>query len=310
MNAHLTRISTMTRALWPAAVTIAARLTASFSIASFSITSFAIASFAVASCMALSLHAQSPVRAARANDSLATNARLQVFLLVGQSNMAGRGTVELEDSTPVAHVWMLTQDGAWTRAVEPMHFDKPKVAGVGPGRAFGVAVAKAWEGMEIGMVPAAVGGSSIRAWEPGAADSATKTHPYDDAIARARVAMQRGSLAGILWLQGESDGNARNAGDYEQRLLAVIANLRRDLQAPEVPFLIGQMGRFPEKPWNAFRSRVDSAHRKVAATTPHSAFILTEGLRHRGDTIHYDAPSAREIGRRYGKQFLLMKPVP
>ncbi len=295
MNDHPTQSSTMKRELWPAAITITSRLTTAF---------------AVASCMALSVQAQTPVRAARTNDSLATNARLQFFLLVGQSNMAGRGTVEVEDSTPVAHVWMLTQSGAWAPAVEPLHFDKPKVAGVGPGRAFGVAVAQAWKGTEIGMVPAAVGGSSIRAWETGAADSATKTHPYDDAIARARVAMQRGSLAGILWLQGESDGNARNAGDYEQRLFAVIANLRRDLQAPEVPFLIGQMGNFPEKPWNAYRARVDSAHRNVAATTPHSAFILTEGLRHRGDTVHYDAPSAREIGRRYAKHFLLMVKTP
>lgn len=260
--------------------------------------------------MAPSLHAQHVATTGRRTDTLATKAPLRVFLLVGQSNMAGRGTVEVEDSTIVPRVWMLNQGGAWTPAVEPMHFDKPKAAGVGPGRAFGAAVANAWTGMEIGMVPAAVGGSSIRAWEPGAVDSATKTHPYDDAIARARIAMKRGPLAGILWLQGESDGNARNAGDYERRLLTVIANLRRDLATPDVPFLIGQMGRFPEKPWNAYRSRVDSAHRNIAATSLHSAFILTEGLRHRGDTIHYDAPSAREIGRRYAKQFLLMKPSP
>ena len=244
-----------------------------------------------------------------ASDTLPSKIALRLFLLVGQSNMAGRGAVEPEDASPVAHVWMLTQNNAWVPAIEPMHFDKPKAAGVGPGRAFGVAVAAAWPNTDIGMIPAAVGGSSIRAWEAGAADSATKAHPYDDAIARARTAMQRGSLAGILWLQGESDGNANNAGDYEKRMRAVIASLRRDLNAPDVPFLIGQMGRFAEKPWNQYRERVDSAHRVVASTTPHAAFILTEGLRHRGDTIHYDATSAREIGRRYAKQFLLMSPA-
>lgn len=256
-------------------------------------------------CLALLLCIAGPVGAQQQTAKAGEPASpLHLFLLVGQSNMAGRGTVEAEDRTPVARVWMLTESGAWSPAIEPVHFDKPKVAGVGPGRAFGVAMAGEFADREIGLIPAAVGGSSIRAWVPGTVDSATSTHPYDDAIARARTAMSRGTLDGILWLQGESDGNVRNAGDYETRLRAVIANLRRDRNAPDVPFLIGQMGRFAEKPWNQYRERVDSAHRLVAASTPYSAFVLTEGLRHRGDTIHYDAASAREIGRRYAKSYM------
>ena len=82
---------------------------------------------------------------------------MRLFLLIGQSNMAGRGTVEELDRTPVAHVWMLNQQGQWVPAVEPMHFDKPKVAGVGPGRAFGAAIATATPSAEIGLIPAAVG---------------------------------------------------------------------------------------------------------------------------------------------------------
>jgi hypothetical protein len=44
-----------------------------------------------------------------------------------------------------------------------------------------------------------VGGSGIDAWAPGAYFADTKTHPYDDALARARVAQQTGTLAGIIW---------------------------------------------------------------------------------------------------------------
>ncbi|MEP6620272.1 MAG: sialate O-acetylesterase, partial [bacterium] len=221
----------------------------------------------------------------------------QLFLLVGQSNMAGRGIVEEVDRVAVDRVVMQDRSLHWIPAVEPVHYDKPGVVGVGPGRAFGVAVAARWSGVEIGLVPAAVGGTSIRAWAPGAADVATHTHPYDDAIGRARAALTDGQLAGILWLQGESDGNADAAADYESRLRDVIAHFRRDLDAPDVPFLIAQLGRFAGSPWNEFRSRVDSAQQRVAATTARVAFVPTDGLRDRGDTVHFDAPSAREIGR-------------
>lgn len=224
--------------------------------------------------------------------------------------MAGRGTVEPTDVAPVPRVWMFDQQQRWVPAIEPMHFDKPKVVGVGPGRAFGVAMATAWPLAEIGLIPAAVGGSSIRAWVPGAEDAATHTHPYDDAIARAKAALAGGTLAGILWLQGESDSNARGAVDYDVRLQALIARFRADLGAPAVPFLIGQLGQFAESPWSPFRLRVDSIHRAVAATTPRSAFVSSTGLVHRGDTIHFDAASARTIGQRFAVSFLQLQPRP
>ena len=64
-----------------------------------------------------------------------------VVLLVGQSNMAGRGVVGAEDRVPSPHVWMLDKAGAWVPAVDPVHYDKP-IAGVGPGRTFGIELAR------------------------------------------------------------------------------------------------------------------------------------------------------------------------
>ncbi len=265
---------------------------------------------AAAATFILSALALPGVRAVAQGSARTAPRNLELFLLVGQSNMAGRGTVEMQDSVAVPRVYMLDAANAWVPAREPMHFDKPKVVGVGPGRAFGVDIATAWTTAEIGLIPAAVGGSSIRSWAPGALDAPTKTHPYDEAVARARAALASGRLAGILWLQGETDSNASGPADYEQRMRDVIANLRRDLNAPDVPFLIGQMGRFAEKPWTPYRTRVDSLHQVVARTTPGAAFVRTDGLKHRGDTTHYDTPSVREIGHRYARTFLVMQPTP
>ena len=228
---------------------------------------------------------------------------LRIFLLVGQSNMAGRGQVDSVDRTAVRGVWTLDSTLQWLPAMDPIHFDRTG-AGVGPGRAFGIAIAQHHTSADIGLVPAAVGGTSIVSWAPGAQDPATRRFPYDDAIRRARAAMQRGELAGIVWHQGEGDANAAGAPKYEERLRALIARFRADLQSPGVPFIMGQVGRFPERAWNRYRVQVDSANRRVVETVPRTGLVSSAGLTHRGDTTHFDSRSARELGRRYAAKYL------
>jgi hypothetical protein len=220
--------------------------------------------------------------------------------------MAGRGTVEAQDRVVNPRVLMLDRRGEWVPAIDPVHFDKP-IAGVGPARTFGLTVAQADETLEIGLIPAGVGGSPILSWEPGALDAATGTHPYDDALARARVARQSGTLKAILWHQGESDSREPQASAYAGRLRTLIERFRTDLGDPELPFLIGQLGRFERAPWGAAKTRVDSVHRALAAEMKNVAYVSSEGLKDRGDTTHFDSPSARELGRRYAAAYLAMR---
>ena len=160
--------------------------------------------------------------------------------------------------------------------------------------------------MRVGLIPAAVGGSPISSWEPGALDPATKTHPYDDALLRARAAMKDGRLRAILWHQGESDAHPGLSLQYADKLRALIARFRTDLNAPELPFLIGELGHFPGKPWDAEVQRVDSVHRAIAAMVPHVAYVSSEGLRDKGDTLHFTAASQREFGERYARAYLTL----
>ena len=226
----------------------------------------------------------------------------QIFLLIGQSNMAGRGTVTPADQVPYPRVLMFNQAGEWVPAVDPMHFDKP-VAGVGLGRTFGIQIADATPGATIGLIPCAVGGSPIDSWLPGALDAATKTHPWDDAMCRAKAALAAGTLKGILWHQGESDSKSGLAPAYAAKLADLITRLRAELNAPTAPFIAGQMGKFAERPWDEFRVQVDQAHRDLPGKMPHTAFVSSEGLTHRGDMIHFDSDSYRELGRRYATAY-------
>jgi hypothetical protein len=235
---------------------------------------------------------------------LPSKVRFHLFLLVGHSNMAGRGTVTPADQTPSPRVLMLGQAGEWVPAVDPMHFDKPSVVGVGLGRTFGIKMAEANPAVTIGLIPCAVGGSPIDAWKPGVFYEPTKSHPWDDAVRRAKLALRSGTLRGILWHQGEADSTAALAPNYEAKLHDLIARLRAELSAPDVPFVAGQLGKFADNPWNEFRKRVDQVHRDLPGKVSRTAFVSAEGLKHKGDKVHFDADSYRELGRRYAEAYL------
>lgn len=227
---------------------------------------------------------------------------LDLFLLAGQSNMAGRGVVEVDDLKIHPRVWMLDRANRWAPAIEPMHFDKP-IAGVGPGRAFGIAIAEADPTARVGLVPVAVGGSPIAAWVSGATHDQTGAKPFDDAVVRIRAAKRHGAFRAILWHQGESDANEAAAPAYAGGLRAVIERLRAEAGDPRLPVLIGQLGRFPAAPWTAWHLQVDAAHRRLVAEVPRVAFVSSEGLTDKGDALHFDAASARTLGRRYADAY-------
>lgn len=231
--------------------------------------------------------------------------KFHLFLLVGQSNMAGRGKVAEQDLEVHPRVLMLTKDLEWKPAVDPLHFDKP-IAGVGLGRTFGKAIAEEDPEIVVGLIPCAVGGSPIAAWEPGGYHPSTKTHPWDDMLPRAKAALEVGTLKGILWHQGESDSKENLAPIYEEKLHALIERFRKELSAPEVPFIAGQMGNWPERPWDKWRKMIDAAHQQLPEKIENTAFVGSDGLKHKGDEVHFDAASYREFGQRYADVFWAM----
>lgn len=232
-----------------------------------------------------------------------------LFLLVGQSNMAGRGKVADEDREPHPRVFTFTKENEWAPAIDPLHFDKPS-AGVGIGRTFGIEIASALPDITIGLIPCAAGGSPISSWEPGGYHSQTNSHPYDDAIQRAKRALKVGVLKGILWHQGESDSKPGPAEVHERKLHELIARFRDELNAPTVPFIAGQMGQFDERPWSDAKKLVDTAHRSLPAKVACTAFVSSDRLAHKGDQVHFSTPACRELGRRYAEAYQKLARTP
>ncbi len=229
--------------------------------------------------------------------------KFHLFLLVGQSNMAGRGLVEQEDTIPYPGVLTLTKEETWTPAIDPIHFDK-EIAGVGLGRTFGISLADMNKEITIGLIPCATGGSPISVWKPGQEWYQTQSYPYDDAIRRAKRAIKDGVLKGILWHQGSSDSKPGLDEEYEKNLKDLIKRFREDINAPNVPFIIGQMGQFQGEPFTPSEERVNAAHLSIAKGSKLNGFVLSDGLTFNSDSIHFDAASLRELGRRYAEVYL------
>jgi hypothetical protein len=182
------------------------------------------------------------------------------------------------------------------------------MVGVGPGLAFGKAMAEANPDVTIGLIPCAVGGSPISVWKPHVFYSPTGVYPYDDALTRCRAAMKRGVLKGILWHQGESDSNAKDGPLYQQRLTELIARLRREMKNPDLPFVAGM-------PAEAFVARkpesklVMEATKAVAKAEKNVYWVTASGLSCKADRVHFNTDSARKLGRRYAEAVMKRKNV-
>lgn len=240
-----------------------------------------------------------------AQDSLLPekDSEFHLYILMGQSNMAGRGQI-----TPaLAHVqhsrvYVLDKTDNWAIAKHPVHYDKPEMAGVGPGLSFGIEMAKADSNVTIGLIPCAVGGTSIDKWQAGAYDEATQTYPYDEAIARIKLAMKKGVVKGMLWHQGEGNASTKSSQGYTDKLAKLTAEIRALSGDPELPVVIGELGGFSIS-YQEFNKVLQEAVDKI----PVAAIAASEGLIDKGDKIHFDGASAHEFGKRFAVQMILLQ---
>ena len=222
----------------------------------------------------------------------------RVFLLIGQSNMAGRGVSDEVAAIDNPDILMF-RVGRWVTAREPLHTDKPDRTGIGIGMSFAQEILAAEPGASVGLVPCAVGGTPLGRWMPGGDLS-------EAAVSTAREALADGDLGGFLWHQGEADSREESvAASYGQRLTAAIGGLREQLGASDTPFIAGELGEFlSEREPAVHFATVNSALAQLGAEVPLYGCASAAGLPDKGDSVHFDSPSLREFGRRYAAEYL------
>ncbi len=114
--------------------------------------------------------------------------------------------------------------------------------------------------------------------------------------------------------QGDNDSFGGRSGYYFDKLDNLVAAFRKELQAPDIPFIAGGLGDFLSsgrygKYFTEYNS-VNQALRRYADTRANSYFVSASDLTANADGLHFDAISQRNLGFRYFQAFDSKKNVP
>ncbi|CAN8327441.1 unnamed protein product [Cochlearia groenlandica] len=235
----------------------------------------------------------------------------QIFILSGQSNMAGRGGVIKDhhhnrwvwdkivppECAPSSSILRLTSDLRWEEAREPLHvdIDTGKVCGVGPGMAFANAVKNqkmTSDSDVIGLVPCASGGTAIKEWARG-------EHLYETMVKRTEESRKRGGeIKAMLWYQGESDvSNIHDAESYGSNMDRLIKNLRHDLNLPSLPIIqvaIASGGGYIDKVREA----------QLGLKLSNVVCVDAKGLQLKPDNLHLTTEAQVQLGLSLAQAYL------
>ena len=228
-----------------------------------------------------------------------------VFVMAGQSNMAGRGAVEAADTVTSPRIFSVDTEGKIVRAQEPLHRYEPRMQGLDCGMSFArTLLAAIPEDITILLVPTAVGGSSISQWLNGATHRNVPL--LDNFREKVQLAAQYGQLKALLWLQGESDATENAAPLYPERLARMMHIFRETAGDGRLPLLLGEIGAFSTTP--ELFERINVSIRDFAASDSDAAVIPAGDLKDRGDQLHFNSEAQRLLGERYAAAYLRLRP--
>lgn len=222
-----------------------------------------------------------------------------VFLLLGQSNMAGRGLmIDGDEKVFDDNVFLLNDEGEPVPATNPLNRYSSirkdlSAQQIGPGFSFSQEISKS-TGRKVLLVVNARGGSHINEWAVGG-------DFYKEAVKRAKEAMRYGKLKAILWHQGEAGSSSPES--YLDELSPIVNGLRKDLCAPGIPFIAGEIAA-----WHQNASKFNPVIGGIAAEIQNSDYVSSEGctwLKDESDP-HFSRNGQILLGKRYAEKVLEM----
>jgi hypothetical protein len=232
-------------------------------------------------------------------------ATTKVFLLAGQSNMAGYSTglpsAPYYATQPV-HFWNYSNNG-WVD-LRPGFGDTAN--DIGPEVGFGYALHNnIFPHDDIYLIKWGVDSTSLAGpWNPNGSGSAYTTFKSRVTAAMTNLAGQSPMIAGMIWMQGETDANnVAYANAYAANLTNLIAKVRSDFSTPNMPFVVG---RITDLSIYGFPGvvQVRTAQETVPGQVGHASWINTDDIdMNPAVPGHYIASGQIQLGIRFANEF-------
>ncbi|MBR3681882.1 MAG: sialate O-acetylesterase [Tidjanibacter sp.] len=236
-----------------------------------------------------------------------------VYLFIGQSNMAGRGAMIAGDDEPIPNVYLLGTEDTPVPAVAPPNFYSTvrkgmKLQGINPAWQFAKEMSEKSKNPVL-IVCNARGATSLSMWQKNAGmrfyseaegdDKWLWNTPmpslYGEAVRRCKEAMKYGQLKAICWHQGCGDSQEGVVKTYLNRLNTFVTDLRTDLGVgSEVPFIAGELYYGYT---NAFRFNPEI--RKIGDVITEGYWVSAEGCTSNADQVHFSRQGQILLGERY-----------
>lgn len=239
---------------------------------------------------------------------------LDVYLLIGQSNMQGVAPIENLDTITLENVYLFNDEDKWELARNYENnginrystVKKKPITLLGPGYTFGRKISKI-SGKKIGIVSNARGATRIGWWQKGYDGERGDYDLYEEAVKRTKAALAsnpKAKLKGILWHQGEANnGGGRHIG-YMEDLQKLVSDLRADFGDSEIPFIAGEVGK-----WNNRGLNINPIIRTIKDNISHTEWVSSNGLTTINlakNDAHFDNLSQRVFGGRYADKVALL----
>ena len=224
------------------------------------------------------------------------------FLMICQSNMAGRGEFGEVERIINDKCFMLRM-GRWQPMSEPINVDRDILnikfhSGVCLATSFADDVSKLIGG-EVGLIPCADDGTRIAQWQPGEA-------LFDHAVMQTKLALRTSKLGGIIWHQGESDCKDFKPEEYRKMFLRTMTQLRKELDAEHLPLIIGELSENLSADWPLMASNTPKMNillHQLKDELPCCDIVPAKELPLKPDGIHFTSASLRELGHRYFEKY-------
>lgn len=221
-----------------------------------------------------------------------------IFIIGGQSNSAGYGKDTAFDP-PEIGVHLYRNRHIWDLATHPMNESafgadarnaEMGVSGTSPYLSFGKNFRK-FSRYPVGLVATAMGGQAMKRWNTDGGKL------YVNMIEQAKAC--GGDFAGVLWYQGCSDTDEKNADSYKEKFYSMIKGFRKEL-GYDIPFFTFQLNRQVDGLNDPGWGMVREAQRMSAKELP-AVYVLPTIDCSLSDSIHNNAHACVQLGERMAR---------